>query len=113
MNDIRDLLIDTLSSYNIPVILQGSLTEEEPYPDLFFTFWNNATNGTAFYDNEENGYIWDFDVNVYGVDPTAVWETLVNAKEDLKTNGFTFVEFHDVMSDEISHTGRGMTVIYL
>lgn len=45
---MEDLLIEILSSFNEPVRLQGSLLSDEPYPDSFFTFWNDESNGDSF-----------------------------------------------------------------
>jgi hypothetical protein len=48
---MEDLLIETLEAFGYPVILQGSLLPDEPYPDHFFTFWNNDSFGNSYYDN--------------------------------------------------------------
>lgn len=41
---MEDLLIETLGKLGYPVMLQGSLLPEQPYPEHFFTFWNNASD---------------------------------------------------------------------
>ncbi|MFR7662245.1 MAG: hypothetical protein ACLUZ0_04030 [Coprococcus sp.] len=38
---MEDQLIQLLETFEYPVIRQGSLPEDEVYPDSFFTFWNN------------------------------------------------------------------------
>lgn len=113
--DVKTLLIDTLTAeYNLPVILQGSLSAEEAYPDAFFTFWNNYTDDTAFYDNEETQTVWNFDLNYYSTDPTSVNTVLLQAKRLLKTVGFIpDGSGHDVLSDEPTHTGRGLTLFFI
>ena len=69
MTDVKNLLIDTLTEeYNYPVILQGSLSTDDVYPESFFTFWNNNTADEAFFDNEETQTIWDFDLNFYEIE---------------------------------------------
>ena len=47
---MEDLLIEILSDFGYPVMLQGSLADDEPYPDNFFTFYNNDSY-SHFYDN--------------------------------------------------------------
>ena len=108
---MKDLLIETLESLGFKIFQQGSLEEEEPYPDSFFTFWNNSSDGSAFYDNEAHSYIWDFDLNFYSINPNLVNSTLIQAKKILKEKGFIVDgKGHDVMSDEPTHTGRGINV---
>lgn len=113
--DVKNLLIDTLYEYfNVPVILQGSLSANDAYPAAFFTFWNNYTTDDAFYDNAENDVIWNFDLNYYSNDPDSVNSVLLEAKQLLKAVGFIpDGSGHDVMSDEPTHTGRGMTLLFI
>lgn len=110
---MEDLLIEILSSFNEPVRLQGSLLSDEPYPDSFFTFWNDESNGDSFYSNEENAIIWSYSVNYYSTDPIKVNTRLLEIKPLLKQAGFIVTGAgYSVMSDETSHTGRGITVLY-
>ena len=60
---MEDLLIEILESFGYPVQLQGSLLSNEPYPDHFFTFWNNSSYSKRFYDNDEKSIVYDYDVN--------------------------------------------------
>lgn len=109
---MKDLLIETLDPLGFPILLQGSMGEDEQYPESFFTFWNNSADGDAFYDNEEHRYIWDFDLNFYSSDPALVNTKLIKAKELLKAQGFIATgKGHDVISDEPTHTGRGIRVL--
>lgn len=111
---MEDKLIEILEAFGYPVHRQGSLSDEEGYPDSFFTFWNNATEEGAFYDNENHSEIGDFDVNFYSTEPDLIYSELLKAKKALKQNGFTIIDAgHDVMSDEPTHTGRGMNVLLL
>ena len=112
--DIKQLLIDVLESFDYPVYLQGSLSDEEDYPNSFFTFWNNETLDMNFYDNVENTIEWDFDINFYSIDPDLVNTVLRKAKGRLRQKGFICNGVgYDVFSDEPTHTGRGMNVTYL
>lgn len=115
MTDVKMLLINTLTeAFGYPVILQGSLSTEDAYPDSFFTFWNNSTNDDEFYDNTETETIWDFDLNFYSTDPVEVNTILLEAKTLLKAVGFIpDGSGYDVMSDEPTHTGRGINLLFI
>ncbi|MDE5763747.1 MAG: hypothetical protein K2I00_02130 [Ruminococcus sp.] len=109
---MKDLLISVLEQSGYPVFQQGSLGKDEKYPDSFFTFWNNETYGDDFYDNEENFTVWDFDLNFYSTNPVLVDEMLIKASKKLKESGFIVRgKGHDVASDEITHTGRGIKIL--
>lgn len=112
---MEDLLIEVLQlCFGYPVFRQGSLAENEPYPKNFFTFWNNASDGYGFYDNDETHISYEYDVNFYSEDIENVYSILRKAKKVLRENGFeVWGEAHDVLSDEPSHFGRGITVSYL
>lgn len=112
--DVKQLLIDTIASFNYPVYQQGSLSNDEGYPDSFFTYFNNSTNDDAFFDNNETRTIWDFDLNIYSLDPSVVNNTLAQAKPLLKAAGFIVNGVgYDVLSDEQTHTGRGINILYI
>lgn len=110
---MEDLLISTLETLGYPIRLQGSLLPKEPYPEHFFTYWNDSTDGSGFYSNEENAVIWQYSLNFYSVDPLLVNSKLLEAKSLLKSEGFIVSGAgYSVMSDEPTHTGRGITVTY-
>lgn len=109
---MKDLLIKTLETFGYPVFLQGSLSKDEPYPESFFTFWNNDSYDGNHYDNDAVSYVWDFDVNFYSTDPALVNSKLIEAKTKLKQRGFIVSgKGYDVASDEPTHTGRGINVL--
>lgn len=109
---MKDKLIKILETFKFPVFQQGTLNKEEPYPESFFTFWNNDTSDNEIYDNTENSYVWDFDVNFYSSDPSLVNTKLLEAKKILKQNGFiVYGKGYDVASDKTTHTGRGINVL--
>lgn len=113
--DVKQFLIETLEGeFDYPVYLQGSLSDDEAYPESFFTFFNNDSPDDSFYDNEPNRIIWSFDLNFYSIKPELVNSVLLSAKRKLKAEGWTITDNgHDVMSDEPSHTGRGLDLIYI
>lgn len=110
---MEDSLIELLQTFGYPVIRQGSLGEN-PYPDNFFTFWNNDSYDGNHYDNEPISDIEDFDVNFYSIDPDETYSQLKAAKQLLKQNGWIISgSGYDIPSDETTHTGRGMNAIFM
>lgn len=110
---MEDLLIQTLESLGYPVRLQGSLLPDESYPDHFFTYWNDSADGTGFYSNDETAINWQYSLNFYSIDPLLVNSKLIEAKKLLKVAGFIVTGAgYDVPSDETTHTGRGITILY-
>lgn len=111
---MKQLILDTITEMGYPIYLQGSMSNDAVYPDTFFTFWNNSTESIRFYDNTETGCVWDFDLNVYSNDPSLVNSLLVTAKAELKKLGFIINgKGYDVLSDEETHTGRGINLLYI
>ena len=109
---MKDLLIERLETFGYPVFLQGTLGEDEGYPESFFTFWNNESFDNNHYDNDAISYTWNFDVNFYSVDPELVNSILLEAKALLKESGFIISgNGYDIASDEYTHTGRGMRAL--
>lgn len=110
---MEDLLISLLESFGYPVMRQGSLADN-PYPPRFFTFWENDSTDGSHYDNDAVSIISDYDVNYYSVDPSDAYSTLIAAKKLLKDAGFLISgEGYDVVSDEETHTGRGMNAMFM
>ena len=111
---MKDFLIELLETFGYPVYLQGSLEPTQAYPEAFFTFWNNNTPDRAHYDNHAIDWVWSFDVNFYATSPDLVNSELLAAIQLLKQNGFIISgKGHDVGSDEITHTGRGVTALII
>lgn len=107
-----DELISLLETFNVPVYRQGSLDQD--YPDTFITFWNNEEIEHSAYDNETTSITDDYDINVYSNDPNTTYSLINSIRVLLKAAGWIIVSRGtDVASDEITHTGRGMRVIYL
>lgn len=111
---MKDELINLLKTFNYPVKLQGSLANNEAYPQSFFTYWNNETSDGNHYDNEPVSYVWDFTIYFYSTNPDLVNTVLLQAKALLKENGWIVGgKGYDVPSDEPTHTGRGMDALYV
>lgn len=110
---MEDLLIKILSQYGYPVILQGSLAQGEDYPEHFFTYWQNKGNESSFYDNKARCETYDYDVNFYSIDAALAYKMPVAVKKELEKDGFIVPGTgYSVGSDEVTHTGRGIHVIY-
>lgn len=111
---MEDNLVELLATFKYPVMRQGSIGANEEYPETFFTFWCNEETEHSAYDNETFNTDNSFDVNVYSTDPDTAYSLQRQARDLLKTNGWTITSRgYDVPSDEITHTGRGMEVVYL
>ncbi len=111
---IIDNLINTLSGICNNVIEQGSLAADAPYPDRFFTFWNNSSDDHKHYDDTAYGYVWNCDINFYSTSAEDVYSTLEEAREALQADGWIISgKGHSVASDTETHTGRGFTATYL
>ncbi len=115
MVDVKKLLLNTLTDrYDFPIYLQGSMSNDAAYPDSFFTYWNNTTSDSAFYNNTETETIWDLDLNFYSNNPVLVNTMLLEVKSLLKSVGFIIDgSGYDVISDEATHTGRGINLIFI
>lgn len=110
---MEDLLIKILSEFGYPVKLQGSLGENEKYPEHFFTYWENEGEEEAHYDNTARADVYDYDVNFYSEDTEKAYVKLREAKTKLVERGFTVPgNGYSVASDEPTHIGRGMHVFY-
>lgn len=110
---MEDLLISVLETLGYPVAMQGSFLPDAAYPNSFFTYWNDSADGDSFYSNEENAIIWQYSVYFYSVDPDLVSSKLLEAKKLLIDKGFIISGAgYSVMSDEPTHTGRAITVLF-
>ena len=111
---MKQSLIEVLSTYKYPVILQGSLAPGAKYPESFFTIWNSDTYDGNYYDNRPASCVWNFSVCFYSVDPSLVNTQLATAVKDLRDAGWIIDGCgYDAASDEPTHTGRAVDVLFL
>jgi len=108
-----DTLISTLETFGLPVFRQGSLAEDAPYPDAFFTFWNTSSEGACYYDDVAHAVTWSFYVYHYTSDIETLESKLSEAAEALRAIGFVISGMgFDVGSDVQTHFGRAVTARY-
>lgn len=111
---MEDALLEILKSFKYPVYRQGSMSNDEEYPETFVTFWNNDTPDHAHYDNDNYGTSWDYNVFVYSSNPEKIYELILDIRSALKAAKWIVPsKGHDVNSDEATHTGRTIEVYYL
>lgn len=110
---MKKLLFDTLKQFDYPVFLQGSLNADEPYPATFITYFNDDTANLSHYDDKPVSYEWDFAVNFYTNDPALMLTKPEEIRQALRAAGFIPQgKWHDVLSDEPTHTGVGIDILY-
>ena len=109
-----DALIAIMSEINSNVFRQGTLNQDEGYPESFFTFWNNSSPDHAHYDNVDYGTAWDFTVYFYSAEPAEVYTDIESARTALQAAGWIVPsKGFDVVSDVSTHTGRGLQIYNL
>lgn len=95
-------------------MLQGSLAKDAPYPDSFFTFWNDQTIDLSHYNNDAIAFAWYFTVYFYSNDPELVNTMTESVRTLLKSNGWNMTGVgYDAPTDEITHTGRAIEVFFI
>lgn len=109
-----ELLYGTLEAQGLPVYLQGSMADDESYPEQFITYQNIATDGGMYYDNREGVVVWSYNVAIYATRPDVAQSTLMKVRDELRALDFVASGAgHDMISDEPTHTGRGLDVLYV
>ena len=113
----KQLLINVLTDAGYAegktLFLHNSMPEDMPYPDTFVTFKNEKSIDDLFRENEPYQTIWYFFVSVYSNDPELTNTELLRLRPLLKEKGFyPKGKGEDIASDEPTHTGRVLDVIY-
>ena len=111
---MKDLLIEKLSALGYPVILHGSMAEDEAFPDSFITFYTLDAPEAAAFDNDTALTVWQYQVNFYSNDPALVESEPKRIRAALKLAGFIPQgKGRDLPSDEPTHTGWTCDYYYL
>lgn len=112
---MNEELVNLLSTFGYPVIQQGSMGEDEAYPDSLFTFYNIDTPDDGFYDNNPTRSIWTYYIYFYSNDPLLVNTKLREVTDLLRKNKWIVNQRngYDIESDVDTHSGRYTTVYYI
>lgn len=103
---MKSLLIETLEGLGYPVYLQGTLAEDEPYPESFITFQTMGSPEQDFFDGVPHGTQWRFAVIFYTADPALMSTVPKQIYNSLKAAGFIPQgRGYDIPSDVTTHTG--------
>lgn len=112
LQSIEDIVDNETITYK--AYRQGSIPQDQTYPNTFFTFWLNNEIEHSAYDNDTSNVTYDYDVYIYSTDIDKCLDLLDRARRKLKDNGWIIiVRSFDAFSDEITHVGTGMQVCYL
>lgn len=107
---MKQKLITQLEKFGYPVFLQGSLNENETYPDTFITFWTDEVIDESHYNDDTTSYAWDFSIMFYSNSPALVNTKPEEIRQALKAAGFISQgKGMDIPSDEPTHTGWEMS----
>lgn len=103
---MKDFLYSLLEVYGYPVILQGTMAEDEPYPESFITFQTLGSSDQDFFDGNPFGTQWRFYVVFYSSNPELITTMAKRIYTDLRSAGFVPQgKGHDILSDEPGWTG--------
>lgn len=110
---MKERLFNILNSiYPNKVFLQGTIDENEDYPDSFITFFTDDTEDRDFFNNNVNSINWTFSVIFYSSDPQLISVVPDEITTALKAQGFIPQgRGRDVLSDVPTHTGWAMEFI--
>lgn len=111
---MKDLLIKTLETLGYDVFLQGTIADDEPYPESFITFFTTNSSDYGFYDGEPSGTEWAYTIIFYTSNPELMSSVPKTLYSTLKSAGFIPQgKGRDVPSDEPTHTGWANEYLYL
>ena len=107
MKDLKDIfeLID------VPIYRQGSLAEDEAYPDeTFCTYWMRSDDLEDWYDNRPRKREIVCDIHIYSNDYDTMSQKIQKIRDDCIENDIATSSIHDLVSDDTNYTGQGVTV---
>lgn len=109
-----EALEQLLESTGYPYFRQGSLAEDEPYPETFWTFWNISTDEDRFYDDEPHATVWTWQIYLYTRDPSIMYSEMEDLVEAAREAGFIPVSrATDLASDLPEWVGRTIRIQYI
>ena len=107
MKDLKDIfeLID------VPIYLQGTLAEDEKYPDeTFCTYWMRSDDLEDWYVTKPRKRMIVCDINIYSDDYDVMREKILKVRDDCIESDIITSSIHDLASDDVNYTGQGVTV---
>lgn len=107
---MKELLISILENFCPDnVYLQGTLNENEAFPQKFVTFFVTDTEGLEHFDNALAATAWNFAVIFYSDDPNEVNTIPAQISAALKAAGFIPQgKGRDIASNKAGFTGWAM-----
>lgn len=110
--NVRDILINALSSLNYDVRLQGSYADDEPLPESFITYSISDSPDDSFYDNEPKRTHTYFNIIFYSKKMSLIKTIPDQMYSLLKQAGFIRSGSGQDYSYENEHYGWLMNYIY-
>ena len=111
---MKSILLSALQPLGVKVILQGTLLNDEPYPDNFITIWTADSSSAADFDNKSALTAWEYQVICYSNNPLMTEEMARDIRKALIAAGFIPQgKGRDLPSDQPTHTGWACNYIYL
>lgn len=107
-------LEEVFNEVGLPYYRQGSLSEDIPLDNSFFTYWNADTPDDGFYDNIVNKRIWHWYIYIYSIDIDIVYTKLEEFNKVAKDKGFISNGLgKDIPSDTYTHMGRYLAIKFI
>lgn len=103
--EFRESFVLELESFQLPVYLQGSMSEGEDYPDTFLTYYIQDDREESHADNSDWLKSYTVQVAVYSNDIDVKDRMIENIRQKLKANDYKYQLGGDVESDTSTHTG--------
>lgn len=111
---VFDRIYDTLISLGLPVFLQGSLGENEPYPEKFITYWISDSEDESHYDDRVHTVIWYATIIFYSRDMLEIADFSKQIRNLLEEAGFIPQGKGNLIpSDEPGWVGYGVDFVYV
>lgn len=111
--NIIDNFYAVLNSFNFPVYIQGTMGEDEPYPNDFLTYWITDSQGNTYYDNAANTTDWSVNVIFYTNNIEKIKTVIPQLVKSLEENGFLINgKGQMIASDEETHIGWIVEALY-
>ena len=111
---MKEKLISILEQFvGDDVYLQGTIAPDVAYPAKFITFFTNASEFDAFYDDDPNRIDWTISVIFYSSNPAEILSIPPQIISAMRAEGFIpQTAGVDVISDVDTHTGWAMEFAY-